>query len=67
MVFAPCLAEAIAAIEAAQAAAEAEEIIKELIHKDLNLYEICGQIMTYIQEEIWKERYSTMLSWKYST
>ena len=35
-----------------QAAAEAEEIIKELIHKDLNLYEICGQIrsnMSYSQ------------------
>lgn len=28
----------------AQAAAEAEEIVKELLQKDINLYEVCGQI-----------------------
>jgi DnaJ like chaperone protein len=27
-----------------QAASEAEEIVRELLHKDFNLYEVCGQI-----------------------
>lgn len=31
-----------------QAAGEAEDIVKELLHKDFNLYEVCGQIRTYM-------------------
>lgn len=31
-----------------QAAAESEEIIKELLHKDINLYEVCSQIRSYM-------------------
>lgn len=32
----------------AQAADEAEEIVKELLQKDFNLYEVCGQIRSYM-------------------
>jgi DnaJ like chaperone protein len=31
-----------------QAAAEAEDIVKELLQKDFNLYEVCGQIRSYM-------------------
>ena len=31
-----------------QAANEAEEIVKELVSKDINLYDVCGQIRSYM-------------------
>lgn len=32
----------------AQAANEAEKIVKEIVHKDFNIYEVCGQVRSYM-------------------